>query len=51
MRTGASDRFVLRIEGAGLLGTMRRSCYAFETRSQSNWVNDLQVSANAMFHY
>ena len=42
-----NDRISLAIEGMNLLGTERRSYYGVQTRPQSNWVNDMQISATA----
>lgn len=39
-----SDKISLTIAGTNLLGTMRSSYYGVETRPQSNWINDTQIS-------
>ena len=36
------------IEGQNLLGTVRTSYYGVETRPQSAWINDRQISATLM---
>ena len=36
------------IEGQNLLGTARTSYYGVETRPQSAWINDRQISATLM---
>jgi TonB-dependent receptor len=45
------DRISVAIEGVNLLGTMRRSYYGVQTRPQSNWVNDTQISATATLRF
>lgn len=40
-----TDRISLSIEGTNLLRTVRTSYYGEETRPQSAWINDAQVSA------
>lgn len=39
-----SDTISIVIAGTNLLGTMRSSYYGVETRPQSSWINDTQVS-------
>src|SRR5450830_59319 len=39
-----SDKISFVIAGTNLLGTRRSSYYGVETRPQSNWINDTQVS-------
>jgi TonB-dependent receptor len=39
-----SEKISFVIAGTNLLGTMRSSYYGVETRPQSNWINDTQVS-------
>jgi iron complex outermembrane recepter protein len=41
-----SDKMSFTIEGLNLLRTVRSSYYGVETRPQSAWANDLQVSAS-----
>lgn len=43
-----TDRVLLTVEGNNLLGTVRRSYYGVESRPQSSWVNDTQISAAVM---
>lgn len=40
-----TDKISLTVEGANLLGTKRHSYYGVETRPQTTWVNDTQISA------
>lgn len=42
-----SDKFSVAIEGTNLLHTVRSSYYGVETRPQSSWINDMQISATA----
>lgn len=39
-----NEHFTVSLEGVNLLGTIRSSYYGTETRPQSVWVNDTQVS-------
>jgi iron complex outermembrane receptor protein len=46
-----SDRILLAIEGTNLLRTVRSSYYGVETRPQSAWINDMQVSATVTLRF
>jgi len=46
-----SDEISLAIEGQNLLGTVRKSYYGVETRPQSAWINDRQVSATVAVRF
>ncbi|OIQ87744.1 vitamin B12 transporter BtuB [mine drainage metagenome] len=46
-----TDKISITIEGANLLGTKRNSYYGVETRPQTTWVNDTQVSATVTAHF
>lgn len=42
-----SENVTLSLEGTNLLKTVRRSYYGVETRPQSSWTNDTQISVTA----
>lgn len=44
-----NDRFSVSIEGTNLLRTIRRSYYGVDSRPESNWINDRQISLTASF--
>lgn len=46
-----NDKLTLAVEGLNLLRTVRYSYYGVETRPQSTWVNDRQVSLTATLQY
>lgn len=46
-----SDKISFAIEGQNLLRTMRSSYYGVETRPQSAWINDRQVSATVTIRF
>ncbi|MGB9130798.1 MAG: TonB-dependent receptor plug domain-containing protein [Thiobacillus sp.] len=46
-----SDEISLAIEGQNLLGTVRKSYYGVETRPQSAWINDRQISATVALRF
>lgn len=46
-----NDQLSLAVEGTNLLNTMRTSYYGLETRPQSAWVNDRQISITATIRF
>lgn len=46
-----NDRMTVALEGTNLLRTMRKSYYGVETRPQSNWLNDRQLSITATIRF
>lgn len=46
-----TNKISLAIEGNNLLGTERRSYYGVETRPQTDWVNNTQISATVTIRF
>lgn len=45
------DKTSIALEGSNLLGTVRESYYGVETRPQSAWLNDRQISLTATIRF